>query len=299
GRAQMGVISSHIMAMLIYAIGAAISLLLLEQQSNSWLVVLHLVGALVFYLLWVQQSPRELRFQSFGAVLLLSCAVLRLINAIDAAVNGAGLAEWRSFVYGSTADPEWNIFWAETLTVVGFLCVSASWQRVVVGKGINLSIFAKGTASTSTLVFMYVCSVASDVASRIYGLQFGGLEQFIAALHLAGIAAIFGIVLNIRSTVMRIGLAALLGLPLAYLGAGTGMKENIILPLLPSAYFAWAIFSSRLVKILLLLVGFAVLCVLQVFVQIVRDRVWSKGQDLSTDQVIEIFMDSTDLETLF
>src|SRR5262249_32360165 len=53
------------------------------------------------------------------------------------------------------------------------------------------------------------------------------------------------------------------------------------------------------VKILLLSVGFAVLCVLQVFVQIVRDRVWSKGQDLSTDQVIEIFMDSTDLETLF
>src|SRR5262249_24332493 len=93
GRAPMSVINSILLALLTYAFGAVISLLLLQQQvgDDAWLAALHLVGASVFFFLWLHQSSRGVKFQSFGAVLLLSCAVFRLINAFDTVINGARL----------------------------------------------------------------------------------------------------------------------------------------------------------------------------------------------------------------
>ena len=298
---QRRLIDLYILAVLAYASGAAISLLLLQQQiaGDAWLVVLHLVGASVFFFLWMHQGSRDVKFQSFGAVLLLSCAVFRLANAIDTAINGARLEKWHAFVYGSTPNPEWSIFWAETLTVVGFLCVSAGWQSVVLGKEINLSLFNRSSPGTFVLYTMYLCALAFEAAKRIIALDFTGLDQLILVFHLGGIAAILGIVSTTHRGALRAAaLAMALGLPLAYLAANSGMKEQILLPLLPSAYFAWTACKSRLSRVLLLSCGFAILCVLQVFVQITRDLVWSGGQQLSTNQQIEKFLAKTDSEAL-
>ena len=229
---------------------------------------------------------------------MLSCAVFRLFNAIDTAINGARLEQWKAFVYASTPNPEWNIFCAETLTVVGFLCVSAGWQSVVLGKGINLGLFGRTSASTTVLSTMYLSGLAFEVAKRIIAVDFTGLDQLISVFHLGGIAAIFGIVSRSHRVALRVPFAVVLGLPLAYLALHGGMKENIILPLLPSAFFAWTACKSRLSRVLLLSCGFAVLCVLQVYVKMTRTLVWVHGQQLSTNELVETFLASTDSEAL-
>jgi hypothetical protein len=299
GHSLRATINVHLLAILFYALGAAFSLLLLQEEiaGYAWLVILHLVGAAAFYWLWSQQGSREVRFESFGAVVLLSCAVFRSISAVDTWLNGMRLEQWHDFIYGYTQYPEWTIFWAEIMSVIGFLLVSLGWQCGVLGRRINLGLFARTGAATQTVLFMYLSSLAAEIARKRYGQDFTGYGQLILVLHLGGIAAIFGIVSKVSRVASRIGLAAVLGLPLAYLAAGGGMKENIILPMLPCAYFAWDATRGRISKVLLLSAGFAVLCILQVYVEIIRNRVWIGGEQLSTNQTIEALVDSADLDT--
>jgi hypothetical protein len=292
-------IDLYILALLVYAFGAAMSLLLqLEVSGYTWLVVLHLAGAAVFYFLWKQQRSRDVKFQSFGNILLLSCALFRLFDAMDTAVNGARLEQWNAFIYATSANPEWAIFCGETLTVVGLICVSAAWESAIQDKGINLSLSARAPTLRPILVAVYLSGLAFEVAKRIIGVDFSGLDQLISVFRLGGVAAIFGFVSTIRSVKMRVGFAVVAGMPFAYLAASGLLKEYIIIPFLPAAYFAWTGWTSKLGRASLLSCAFAAFCLLQVYVILTRDLVWIQGQKLSTNQLIETFLAKTDTATL-
>src|SRR5688572_3960415 len=94
-------INAYVIALLAYALGAGISLLLhyLMSDSDTWLIALHLTGVSVFYWLWKQADVQAVGFESFGAIVLLSSAAFRLIGAIDTAIYGMRLEQWPDQLY--------------------------------------------------------------------------------------------------------------------------------------------------------------------------------------------------------
>src|SRR5262245_60393897 len=119
---------TYVLALSAYALGAGISLLLhhLIPDADTWLIALHLTGTGVFYWLWRQRELQSTKFQSFGAIVLLSAAAFRLIGAMDTAFYGMRLEQWPDHLYASSPSPLWTIFQGEALTVVGLVCVVAA-----------------------------------------------------------------------------------------------------------------------------------------------------------------------------
>ena len=228
------------------------------------------------------------RYLSFGAVLLLMCAINRVFYVVDYLLVGSRIEEWPFFV----AEPQLAVFKGEVLTIVGTLLTVLAWHlaggwRVLPTVAIN-----RVGNNKWLLLVLYLISIGGMTASLLIPQAAATLGQLIPTMLGFGIISAFLLPLAVWETGFgRLCTTLLLSIPFIIAASGTGMKENMILALLPTAILAWNYFKQPILRVGLLAVGLVALAFITSYVQVFREQVWVGGNDLSRAEFTRNYLD--------
>ena len=284
-------IKGMFLAILVYAFFIALAFLVAEPDKfeSISLCLTHFGGAIALLTFWRMGRWGRARFDSFGASLLLAGAAFRRHALLDAA--GFGSRVETLFLYRTLPLPD-NLLTlylkSEFITVLGLLLVSCSW-RLVVGKQVerySLSLSIDQVPLKLSLL-VYACAMASDILSRIVGIRFGPLQQISSLLFVFGVAAIYFVAMKTPGRTLRLAVSVVMGLPMAALAMGSGMKSEMFFPLIPAALIFWVQFRNVSMRAGMVVVAIGLLSLSQLYVHYVRQTTWRSGGDLDVP-VIEL-----------
>ena len=280
----------------VYVAGGLFVALLATVSEASWLPVLYLLGGSTALMAWrmCKWPDQVARYASFGALLLLVCALNRGLYFVDYLLSGSKLDEWPFYVLS----PGRAVFKAEIMTVLGTLLTVAAWRRMG-GEKISPAIILDRTlVKPRALAAAYLISLVAMLASKAIPILQGVLGQLLPSM--LGIGLVVSFLLpatrfHARNT--RLSMVAIMSTPFAVLAAGTGMKENIILSLLPLAITAWSTFKGVVPRLTMVAGGVLALGLITSYVNFYRAEVWyTKQEGVPTEQVVQKFASEMESE---
>lgn len=276
----------------IYATGVTFAWLLSGLSAGAaWLVVLHLASAFSFYWYWRRSWWGEAPLDCFGAALLLFAIAFRCIAIADTVLYGTRFDTWPSTVSGHAILQ--HVFMGEAITQIGFLLVVLAWRWGVRWDFAGLGLFLAGQRRSRAAWTVYFLAIGVAIGRWWLKISYGAAEQLVGMTYAFGVASILFIAMDTRGNDARSAVLALaLGLPMAFLAMGSGMKENIFLPMVPAGIFAWRACRTYALKAVLILAATALLALSQLYVGYVRSTVWVEKIDRPVTEIVSGFVDS-------
>ena len=245
-------------------------------SDHVGLALAHAGAGAAFLTFWRLGRWGGARFDSFGAALLLMSAVFRLHALIDALIYGTRAEEMYRYRTLPVPDPVIDLLLkGEFITTVGLLLVACSWRLGIGGRIEYFSFLRQNQPVPLKLaVGVYLAALLVDVASRVLWIGFGPLEQITSLLFGFGVAAIYFIAARGQSRVRQVFLAGALGMPMSFLAMNSGMKSEMLFPIVPAALLYWSRFNNLPARGFALALGIALLALSQLYVHYVRDTTW-------------------------
>ena len=263
--------------------------LLFSDPKAPGLMLLHLGSACSLLLFWRLVRWGGARYDSFGAVMLLIAAMLKLQAALDAWVYGTRLDRIPSTV-PLPNDLALLLLKSESLSLFGTLLLVSVW-RIMVGQHVGQFSFLNNYRQVDRFLprLMYVAAIFIELLRRVAGADFGALTQVSSMTFSFGVVSIFFIAAMQKSRHTRVVLALLLALPLAALAMGGGMKEAMFFPLVPAALLFWFGYPSLPLRATVVAIGFVLLAYSQMYVHYVRQVTWFAGVEMSASELVSGF----------
>ena len=236
---------------------------------------------------------------SFGAIFLLVGVLNRILYAIEVLVNGNHFSEWPVI----SQDPGGALLRGEMMTVAGTLLVVYAWQRFYFAKApVGIDFMTTNTPlrreERRGYWIMYILPLMVQVMVRLYGVDSAGaLSSLLSIVSIAALLAILALSKPKTGHMKLQGVlfALLLGVPYVVMALGAGMKENLIVSLIPLAIRAWQTYQGRFARVSLVLAGVVALSLITSFVSLYRNYVWYQLSDVSEYEVIQELALSSDL----
>lgn len=239
------------------------------------MLLLFLLGEVVVLAAWrqVRWPDSWSRYLSFGAVLLLVCAISRLFYIADYFVNGLQYDQWPFFAQR----PEAAVFKGEALAVVGTLLTLFGW-RVCGGMKISPAVVMEHPQRTFRIMLViYVASLFGMLVASQVPRAAGAFGQLLPALLALGLVSTFLLPMaRLRTDTTRLIAVVVLSVPFAALASHSGMKQNIILAIVPSAVMAWRRFRHPAVRMGMVVAGLLALALITSYVRLYRAEVWQR-----------------------
>lgn len=280
----------------VYAAGVIAAGATALMTSDAWQLFLFGFGSAAAFAAWrtVRWPDVAARYLTFGAVLLLSCSVNRVLYVADYAIAGSRLEEWPFPV----ADPVNAVFKGEVLTVAGTLITVLTW---IAAGGLRVSpvtMLRKLGVYRLELVAIYAMSVAGVLATTYYPQAAGGLGQLLPSLQTMGtIAAVLIPLARFRRARYIVPIGLLLSTPFLMVSAGSGMKESIIVAILPLGAFVWASIRSLITRSIFVLASIVGLSLVTSYIGYFRDAVWlDRSGTATTEQALLDYFDAMQRE---
>ena len=278
----------------LYFMGISVTGLVALVAGDGWIPVLYASGGATALLAWRLLAWKDAvaKYASFGALFLLVCVLNRVLYIADYALSGTRFEEWPFFV----DSPSVAVFKGEVMTVIGSLATVLGW---VLAKGAATSpkvVFERGIARGGLLVACYAMSAGAMLIARQFSVVAAALGQLIPTLLGLGLITCYLIPSRLKvRPLQKLILTVLMSLPFLLASAGTGMKENIILALLPSGVAVWQLTRNRALRLGLILFGFTAVGLITSYVNYYRAEVWYSGRhDVTTTEVVEGFIADLD-----
>lgn len=275
--------------MLAYALAAGLLAMTAASMGDAWIPVLFAVGALVSLAVWRQVRWVDVpsRYVSLGAVILLMCAVNRAFYVADYVLEGSRLDDWPFF----SSSPDGALFKGEVVTVVGTLLTVGTWLRF---GGLRLA--AAGgwialRAQPGLLFVLYVLAAGGMGISAQrpeFAASLGQLLPTLGAVGLVSVAILPSSWFGGRG--LRVAACFLLSAPYLWSASSSGMKEEIILALMPLALVAWTQYRTKPARVALAGMGVLMLALVASYVGFYRDEVWRGRQATTTGGVASQFI---------
>jgi hypothetical protein len=278
--------------MLLYGCGCSLAAIIGWAVGDLWVPVLFIMSSLAALLGWrlMRWPDTWSRYFSFGAILLLMCALNRLFYIADYLMNGVRFNEWPF----SVSAPEVAVFKGEVITMIGTFMTVLAWKFA---GGMQVSprvVLQRESTRYLSLVVAYTTSLAAMALSASEPEVAAELGQLLPTLLGMGlVCALLIPIIRIQNGLKRLGLVALLSLPFVFLASGSGMKESIILAILPTAISSWQVFRHPVSRAGLILAGMVTIGLITSYVDFYRGEVWNDDRQTSTGQVLNDFVDRT------
>jgi hypothetical protein len=278
------------------AVGAA--LLWRLGGGEAWWLPLLAGSGLAAWTAWHRYPWRDgwSRYLSFGAVMLLACAANRVLYLGDLLLGDGGWRDWPFLA----PHPEANMISAEVATVLGTLLTVAAW---IIAGGARFSPRDVLDAPRAPLVRLlgvtYFASLMALVLSAFVPQVLLVSGQLLPTmLALGATTAFFLPFLLTRALGSRLSLVVLMSLPFVYVALGTGMKENILLALAPSAHLLWTHARRRGARAALVATGLLVAAFATSYIGFFRAEVWYADRAIDQSAVFADFSRSVSEEGL-
>lgn len=282
-----------LLALLAFALGAVLAAWQ-APRVDAWLGAMFAGSALAAYFVWrtIRWPDAWARYLSFGGVLLLACAVNRILYLADIVVSERFALEWPFYAQ----DPVAATIKAEIATLLGTFLVVASWllaggaqysPGTVLQQDRKGLLLLLGTAYAGSLLALVLTIVLPDIA-RVSG------QLLPTLLGIGAATAFFLPLLLARHRGMRLLLVVLMALPFFYTALGTGSKEAILLALAPSAFLFWMYSRHIAARLALGLAAVLVVAVITSYISYFRDEVWYADRAVAQQQVLEEYFDAVD-----
>lgn len=236
------------------------------------------------------------RYLSFGALLLLACVANRVLYLVDFAMGGSGYLDWPFYF----AEPEAAIIKAEVMTMAGtFLTVLVWWVAGGARPSPGLLLNTAGASLVRLLVVTYATSLLAMVAlAFVPALAIMSGQLLPTMLVLGSATAFFLPILLARNKAIRLLLVVLMGLPFVYVALGTGMKENIILALVPAGYLLWNYSPRRGARVAFVFLAVLGVALISSYIGYFRGEVWHADRAIDQTQVMDEYVASVTDEGL-
>ena len=275
---------------MVYLLGGLVSALVAGILGDVWLLALYVSGAATALLAWrwLRWPDIWARYFSFGAVLLLMCVLNRVFYVADYFMNGARFGEWPFFVQA----PQVAVFKGEVMTVLGTLITVFAW-RLAGGMRVSPAVvFEQPQAAYRVLLVVYLMSLVGLTMSQIEPTVAATLGQLLPTLLGLGLVSAFLLSLTkFRHGLVRLVSVAGLSVPFLITASGTGMKQNMILAVLPTALLAWRYFRHPVLRMGMVLAGGFALGLITSYVNSFRAEVWDQGNGSNSGQTLRYFVD--------
>lgn len=275
--------------LLVFVAGLIATLLWRLTPADGWWFPLLAGSAVLAFLIWkrIDWADAWSKYLGFGAVVLLACAVNRLLYIIGFAL-GDGSTEYPFYA----DDPQAAMIKAEIATIGGTLLTVLAWWR---GGGARYSpgllLSSPRALLIRLLVVTYVTSLVAMVALAVAPqIQARSGQLLPTMLVLGATTGFFLPLLLIRTRLARLLLVTAMGLPFLYVALGTGMKESIILALAPTAYLLWNYSPSRGVRLWIALVAVLVVALITSYIGFFRAEVWHAERAVDQSQVLDEYV---------
>ena len=281
-------------ALLILFTGLALTLAWRLSPAPGWWFPLLAGSALSAASIWRRQPWADgwSRYLGFGAIVLLACVVNRVLYLGDLFLSGDVYLDWPFYA----PHPQASIIKAEMATMLGTLLTVFAWFA---GGGARFSpgsvLQTSRTPLLRLLVVTYVCSLLTLLLSMVAPAALLMSGQFLPTMLVLGSTTAFFVPLLVtRTRLSRLGLVILMGAPFIYVALGTGMKETILLALMPTAYMSWNYSRRRGARLMLVLVALVVFAMVTSYIGFFRNEVWYTDRAVAQGQVFSDFVDSID-----
>jgi hypothetical protein len=282
--------------LIVWAAGCLLALAIGLTADGLWRIPLFVGGGAAVLWTWRRfpWSDDGSRYLSFGAAVLLAAALSRLLYVSDTVIGGTAESEWPFFAGSS----ELAIFKAEVLTIAGTLITVMTWALAGGARQSVESIrHEPPETSTRLLIIIYTMSVVGLALEHLFPGTADALGQLLYTLFGVGLASVFFIsILSDRSGPTRVGLAAILCAPFVYFALGTGMKEDLIVSMMPLGYTAWTATRKSAVRAVLMVSAAAVVGLITVYVGQLREDVWSRGNQFTAGGAVTQLAQTTDAQ---
>lgn len=276
-------------AFLAWGLVVAIVALLGFDTNGWWLVPLFAGSAFAGWLVWrgYRWPDSWSIYISFGGAVLLALVANRFLFVADFFISGARFNEWPFF---SNA-PEWAVLKGEAITLVGTLITVAVWLAAGGAKySPRMVLRVPRPALVRLLLVAYAMSLLGSIILRSDRETTAVFGQLFPLLHGLGVACCFLLPLALaRSHFVALCAAGLLSSPFIYFSLNSGMKEEIIVALLPAGYLAWNATRSTAARLAIVAAAFLFVSVITPFVGFYRDQAWYGKRELSADKAVSEF----------
>jgi hypothetical protein len=262
----------------------------LRPVPSWWLPLLcgsGIAAVIVWRIPW--QDPWT-RYLGFGALVLLACTLNRVLYVLDFLSGGGSYPQWPFYA----ADETGSIIKAEIATIVGTLLTVAAWWRCGGARyspGLLLDIPRDWLIRL--LAVVYVTSLLAIAGMSWVPELYAWSGQLLpTTLVLGATTAFFLPLLMARHRAIRVAITILIGLPFLYVALGTGMKENVLLALMPTAYLLWNYSHRAAPRIALLLLALLAVGVVTSYISYFREEVWYADRAIDQTLVIDEYLAS-------
>lgn len=248
-----------------------------SYHNGQALPIIHLGSALSLLVFWKNINWGKASYDVFGSTLLLIYAMFKVQAALDGIVFGPRINQ----IYHTVPLPQdltWLFLKSESLNHMGILFLVAIWYQTV-GKQVEQFSFLNNYHQVGRQLpaFVYAAAIVFALIQRIPGHDFGVLAQFSGLTYQFGVVSIFFIASMQRGGPRQIMSALLLAAPMVILALGTGMKENMLFPLVPAGLITWFRFRSTSLRVTAVVCFFILMAYAQLYVQYVRMDSWGAG----------------------
>ena len=259
------------------------------EQNSWWMVPLFIGSATAGFIVWngYRWPDNWSPYLSFGGAVLIALIANRFLYLADFFLSGEHFSEWPF----PSHSREWAVLKAEIITLVGTLTTVAVWM------------FANGPRYSPRFLLntrrsFLIRTLAVSYAFSLLGLMFtqlnpdarGAFGQFTPTLLGLGISCSFFLPMVIKkSTFFTLILTIFLSLPFVYFSLLIGMKESIIISLIPVMYCTWLVVRNRAARIALIILAILIVALITTFVSYYRDQVWIGKRSLTQQQALSEF----------
>lgn len=286
-------------ALAIVGLGLLVSLLVGDDPSGGWLVAIHASSAIAAFVVWksARWPDSWSKYLSFGAIILLACVLNRVIYIADILSSGDRVDEFPFYA----AEPQMAMRKAELATTVGMILTVFYWLR---GGGSTFSpgslLDNSGRSYVRVLVISYLLSLVGIFISIALPDVMAATGQLVPTMFGLGTAAAFLMpYVLLDSPRARFVMVCVTTAPYIYAALGTGMKENIIVALLPAGYLLWNTSKSLVFKVSIVVVGAMSLALLTAYVNFYRDEVWASRRVMDQSAAVGEFWSTAERDGMF
>lgn len=281
------------LALAVIGLGLAVSLIVGDAASGGWLIAVHASCLVAVFVMWKQTRWVDAwsRYLSFGAVVLFACMLNRVIYISDILLAGDRVNEFPFYA----AAPQMAMRKAEVATAVGTVLTYFYWVRGGGGAYSPGSLLRTGDRSyIRVLVITYLFSMGGIFISNASNEVLAATGQLLPTMFGLGTASAFLLpYLVLDSPRARFLMVAITTAPFVYAALGTGMKENIIIAMLPAGYLLWTSSKSWLFRGAIVVVAGLSLAMVTAYVEYYRNVVWGGKRALDQNGAMSDFMDDT------
>lgn len=258
----------------------------LSVSIISGLLLLYKIGRLVYF--------KDKKYFNFGSLLLISAIGFKFFGLLQVLIYADSLETWPFVITDSVsltiAQRVLCVLIGEWLSVIGSLLISLTWFHfggVELADKINIPIAGKKAKRPYWVLYFAALSLE-------FGLRYlPGLNLYILILTLY-FGALFAVIIicdlykkDLKQH--RLLLAIILLLPYLFNSFQTGMKEAMVISLLPVMVDFYYRFSTVAQKVVLALLASFVFIIFSIFSNVTRAIAWGNTRSVSFIELVNNF----------